>query len=106
MFKSLEFISEPYEVLRTVGFRFSGLNGKKEHAFFDMRLDVVKYAGALSLAPLLWEVNPLSGWLQPCAVKLPLELVRATAEETIAATLEYLNGKGATPEATPNPTPA
>ena len=96
--KSFKFVSEPYDVVRTVGFRLSCLNGERKRDCFDMRLDIVKHADALLFAPRLWEVNPLAGWCQPCAHQLPADLNRPTAEETIAATLEYLDGVGAKSE--------
>jgi hypothetical protein len=97
-FNSFKFVSEPYDVVRTVGFRLSCLNGERKRDCFDMRLDIVKHADALLFAPRLWEVNPLSGCFQPCATRLPVELNRSTVEETIAATLEYLDGRGAESE--------
>jgi hypothetical protein len=92
--KDLEFIAEPYEVVRTVGFKFSGLNPFQEYCEFSMRLEIVRYAGATVFSPVLWKVHPLLGALMESEMRLPVSLCRATVEDTMAATLAYVNSKG------------
>ena len=94
MANDLEFIAEPYEVIRTVGFKFSGLNPFQEYCEFSMRLEIVRYAGASVFSPVLWKVHPLLGALMESEMRLPVSLSRTTVEETMAATLAYVNSKG------------
>jgi len=94
MSRDLEFIAEPYEVVRTVGFKFSGLNPFQEFCEFSMRLEIVRYAGASLFSPVLWKVHPLLGALMESDILLPVSLCRASVEETMAATLAYVNSKG------------
>jgi hypothetical protein len=94
MSKDLEFIAEPYEVVRTVGFKFSGLNPFQEYCEFLMRLEIVRYAGASVFSPVLWKVHPLLGALMESEMRLPTSLCRASVEDTMAVTLAYVNSKG------------
>jgi hypothetical protein len=98
MSNNLQFIAEPYEVVRAVGFKFSGLNPFQEHCEFSMRLEIVRYAGASVFSPVLWKVHPLLGALMESEIRLPASLCRAGVEETMAATLAYINSKGSDTE--------
>jgi len=100
MSKDLEFIAEPYEVVRTVGFKFSGLNPFQEYCEFSMRLEIVRYAGASVFSPVLWKVHPLLGALMESEMRLPTSLCRASVEDTMAVTLAYVNSKGTKKEST------
>ena len=94
MSKDLEFIAEPYEVVRTIGFKFSGLNPFQEFCEFSLRLEIVRYAGASVFSPVLWKVHPLLGALMEADMRLPVNLCRPSVEETMATTLAYVNSKG------------
>jgi hypothetical protein len=105
MSRDLEFIAEPYEVVRTVGFTFSGLNPFQEFCEFSMRLEIVRYAGSNVFSPVLWKVHPLLGALMESDMRLPVNLCRASVEETMAATLAYVNSKGVKKDAASSPPP-
>jgi hypothetical protein len=71
-------LTEPYEVVRTLGFRLLGTSGRGETITVDARLDVIRRFGSTNYEAMLFATNPSS---LPALILTPFE--RPIAAETV-----------------------
>lgn len=57
MFEHFDFAKNPYEVVKSIGFRMRGENQDGEPLDCEIRIDVIRFFGEQEYAPLLWQAN-------------------------------------------------
>ncbi len=82
-------VRSPYEVVKSVGFDWETVDETGQTRVFTLRIDVVRFIGAIDYAPMVWQVAETIGdvlMMHTSPVKTPIR--GATPDEVIAAVLD------------------
>jgi hypothetical protein len=102
-YQNMQFIHNPYEVVKTVGFEVDGQ--VKSGAFKRIRyqLDVIRLFGSDEFTAVLWQLHDEMGNLLALSVEAGGAAVHCrTVDEVVEAVLKAMNSGGAIPPASPS----
>src|SRR4051812_13623426 len=95
MSKDLEFISDVYDVVQTVGLTLAGRGGEGAYVDFRLRAEVVRLRSGDEFTALLWHVRNDDNALLFLGHPEIAGIRAKTAEAVVEAVLQVLNSIGA-----------